>query len=331
MQCEADSEQSLSGRFLITLGNRMLLRDLDYFVSVAESGSFRRAAVQADVTQPAITKAIRRLEAELGVTLLERSRKGTILTDAGTVFVKRAYQLRTNLSEALREAQDMRSRAQGLLRVGVAPSLVESFFRPACSVFLAQRPAARVSLQIALSDELFVGLRRGDLDIVLCSIPKALDPLYAVKPIGFSTLMVVADKSHPILSASEADLGGLEACSWILPRRGVLSRDWVDGVFARHGLAPPTTKVEMDTQTDALLDMVIGSDLLSIAISPMGRGLRSGLASVPFEDLTWHRNVGAMTRAEDAPSPLAQHFLDVVSAGNSEPAGQGLCSDRQSR
>lgn len=295
----------------------MLLRDLDYFVSVAESGSFRRAAIQADVTQPAITKGIRRLEEELGVTLLERSRKGTILTDAGSAFVKRAYQLRSNLSEAFREARDMRSRAHGLLRVGVAPSLVASYFRPACATFLRQRPAARFALQIALSDELFVGLRRGDLDVVLCSIPRSVDPLLHVHLVGASALMVVADKSHPILSAPGARLEGLGAYEWILPRRGVLARDWIDGVFTRNGLTLPITKVEMDTQTDALLPLIVGSELLTITNLPLERqALQESLALVPFEDLKWHRPVGAMTRVEDRLSPLAQYFLDVVLGRN---------------
>lgn len=291
----------------------MLLRDLDFFILIAETGSFRRAAAHADVTQPAITKGIKRLESELGFALLERSGKGTILSDAGASFLKRARQLRNDLNDAMREASDLRSRALGLLRVGVAPTLLETFFRQSGAILLDQRPAARFSLQIALSDELFAGLRRGDLDIVLSSIPDPVDRQFSVRPIGFSSLFVVACDAHPLRVASGLQLAQLAAYQWILPKRGVLARDWIDGVFARHGLPLPIAKIEMDTHTDALLPMIVDTELLSIASAPTGKGaLCTGLSAIPLDDLRWLRKIGALTRADDPLSPLAQHFFEVL-------------------
>lgn len=290
----------------------MLLRDLDFFIMVAETGSFRGAAVQADVTQPAITKGIRRLENELGLKLLDRSSKGTSLSDGGSVFLKRARRLRNDLNDALREASDMRSRASGLLRVGVAPTLVESFFRRPSGVLLSQRPAARFSLHIALSDDLFSGLRRGELDMVLSSIPDPVDRIFNVHPIGFSQLKVVACGAHPALSAAKLNVQQLVAYQWILPRRGVLSRDWIDGIFASRGLPLPITRIELDTQTDALLPMIVGTDLLSISSETIGHDSLEALAALPLEELHWRRPIGALTRIDHPLSPLAQHFLEVL-------------------
>lgn len=290
----------------------MLLRDLDFFILVADTGSFRGAAVQADVTQPAVTKGIRRLESELGLKLLQRSSQGTSLSEAGALFLKRARRLRNDLNDALREASDMRSRALGVLRVGVAPTLVESFFRRPGAMLLSQRPAARFSLQVALTDQLFSGLRRSELDIVVSAIPDPVDAVFKVHPIGHSRLQVVACRSHPALSAPKLSLQKLVSYQWILPRRGVLSRDWVDGVFARHGLPLPIARIELDTHTDALLPMIVGTDLLSISSDSPGHNALAALAAIPLDELALRRHIGALTRAGSPLSPLAQHFFEVL-------------------
>lgn len=292
----------------------MLLRDLDFFILIAESGSFRGAAARAGVTQPAVTKGIKRLEAELGLTLLERSGTGTTLSEAGKVFLSRARQLRNDLGDALREANDLRSRALGLLRVGVAPTLVQPFFSRAGEVFLRQRPAARFSLQIGLSDVLFAGLRRGDLDIVLSSIPSSDTAGLSIRTIGFSRLVVVAGQDHPALAKRHPRLEDLVPYPWILPRRGVLARDWVDGVFARRGLPLPVPWIEVDTQTDALLPMIRGTELVSISSVRDGEPMPAGLAAAPLDELSWERTIGAITRADQPPSPLAQHFVELLAA-----------------
>jgi DNA-binding transcriptional LysR family regulator len=300
----------------------MLLRDLDFFILVAETASFRGAAAQADVTQPAITKGIKRLENELGLRLFERDAKGTALTDSGAVFLKRARRLRNDLNDALREASDLRSRALGLLRVGVAPTLVDSFFRKPAAILLGQRPAARFSLQIALSDELFFGLRRGDLDVVLSSIPEPLDPGFRVPPLGYSQLSIVGWRSHPLMSESRVNVQQLVEYQWILPRRGVLARDWIDGLFARHSLPLPVARIELDTLTDALLPILVGTSLLSIS-SASGQDVGGDLATFPQAELSWRRSIGALTRADISLSPLAQHFyailVDPIATAHSTP------------
>lgn len=291
----------------------MLLRDLEFFVHVAETRSFRKAAERAEVTQPAVTKAIARLEKELGLTLLSRTRAGADLTEAGAAFLKRARQVRLGLQDALREASDIRSRHQGLLRVGVAPSLVPTFFRRGCAVFIQQRPAARFDLTISLSDQLFSRLRRGDVDLVVCSIPEPVPPDFSVAPIGHSSLCVVARPGHPALSKRRLHLEQLADYQWILPRRGVVARDWLDGLFISKGLPLPVSKIEMDSQTGDLLRLTAGTDLLSIAAGLSEADVRAaGLAIVPLPETQWRRAVGALTRSGGSTPHLVSHFVEVL-------------------
>lgn len=299
----------------------MLLRDLDFFISLAEAGSFRRAASRVDVTQPAITKAVRRLEAELGLRLVDRSRTGAELTEAGAAFLKRARRLRQDLEDALREAADLRTRSQGLLRIGCAPSLVAQFFVGPGAVVAEQRPASRFQLSVALSDLLFASLRRGELDLVICTLPERVDSAFEARAIGVSTLTAVASSGHPLLRKPGLQLSDLVDQAWILPRRGVLTRDWLDRVFAMRGLPLPQARVEIDFRADPLLPMAAGSTMLSVVSEPSAGGFEeAGLAALPLEELRWRRTVGALTRAGGPASPLAEHFIEVLASAG-EPGG----------
>ena len=293
----------------------MLLRDLDYFIALAEAGSFRRAATRMDVSQPAITKAIRRLEVELGLGLVTRSSVGAELTEAGAAFLKRASRLRQDLQDALREAADLRTRSQGLLRVGCAPSLITQFFVGTGAVVAEHRPASRFQLFVALSDLLFAKLRRGELDLVICTVPDRVDVAFETRPVGVSTLVVVASRGHALLKRKRLELSHLVDQPWILPRRGVLTRDWIDGIFARHGLPLPQVRFELDIQADPLVPMAAASSMLAVTSElPAAQLARAGLAALPMDELRWRRTVGALTRAGAPVSPLAQHFMDVLAS-----------------
>lgn len=110
------------------------LDDLDHFLAVARHGQVRRAAADAQLTQPAITKAIQRLEAELGFPLFVRSRRGMALTAPAERFLQRVGSLRANLGDAIKEAADLHLGALGVLRAGVSPLYAQRLFVPACTV-----------------------------------------------------------------------------------------------------------------------------------------------------------------------------------------------------
>lgn len=281
---------------------------------VAETRSFRKTAERTGVTQPAVTKAIARLEKELGLTLLQRTRSGADLTEAGTAFLGRARQVRLNLEDAIREASDIRSRYQALLRVGVAPSLVDNFFRRGCALFTAQRPAARFDVTIGLSDQLFAMLRRGDVDLVISSIPNPPPPDFRVTALGESLVAVVASSTHALVKQRRLKLEQLLRYQWILPRRGVVARDWLEGLFLARELPLPVTRIDMNTLTGRWMRIAADTDLLSIAAGASEDELRgAGLAILPLAETQWQRPVGALTRAALEPPALVRDFVAILS------------------
>ena len=104
----------------------MDLRALRYFVHVAEARSFSKAAVQLRIAQPALSRQIRKLEDEVGIALILRTRRQLELTDAGLLLLQRAHSL---LRQAAQTADDVRahgSRVQGTLTLGVSPTICEA-------------------------------------------------------------------------------------------------------------------------------------------------------------------------------------------------------------
>src|SRR5215218_302924 len=99
----------------------MELRHLRYFVAVAEELHFRRAAERLHVAQPAVSEQVRKLEAELGVRLLNRNHRGVALTDAGAAMLDEARRVLVQADVAQRAARAANERAIGRLRIGYLP------------------------------------------------------------------------------------------------------------------------------------------------------------------------------------------------------------------
>jgi hypothetical protein len=126
-------------------------------------------------------------------------------------------------------------------------------------------------------------------------------------------LCAVARAEHPVLSKRRMRLEHLSDYQWIMPRRGVVARDWLDGLFISRQLPLPVSKIGMDTQTADLLRLAADTDLLSIApgISQADLGA-AGLAIVPLPETQWRRAVGAVMRSGGSTRPLVSHFVEVL-------------------
>ena len=143
----------------------MELRQLRYFVAVAEEGNISRAAKRIFLTQPALSRQIRALEDEIGQCLLERQAHSIRLTPAGETLLREAGDL-------LQQAEQMLERVRGAgrgprLRIGYAPSLAAGLLSPAVETFTQAHPNARIELLDSSTNEMLSGLESGTLDVAL--------------------------------------------------------------------------------------------------------------------------------------------------------------------
>jgi DNA-binding transcriptional LysR family regulator len=147
-------------------GSPTEFRQLRYFVTVAEELHFGRAAGRLFISQPALSQAIAKLEASIGVKLLVRNRQGVVLTEAGTELASRARSMLAARDEALNRIRLIDQGEAGVLRVGVAV-FAEHAVMPALSALTARYPRLVIDRVVALTDRLVDQLGAGMLDAVL--------------------------------------------------------------------------------------------------------------------------------------------------------------------
>jgi LysR family nitrogen assimilation transcriptional regulator len=150
----------------------MELRQLKYFVGIAELGSFTKAAVVLDIAQPALSRQIRELESELGVPLLVRTGRGALLTDAGVKFLGRAKMILDDAERALQEARSLQGRPMGLVSVGMPPSIGSILSVPTVMRVRSLYPEIQLQLTEGYSGHIQEWLLSGRLDIGVLYVPQ---------------------------------------------------------------------------------------------------------------------------------------------------------------
>ena len=145
----------------------MDLKQLEYFVRVAELGSFTRASIALDIAQPALSRQIRLLEVELRQNLLTRTGRGAIPTEAGKLLLKHGRGILHQVEVAREELGAARGGLAGRVSIGLPPSLSKLITVPLTRAFRQQLPHAQLTLTEGFSILMLEGLRVGNLDMAV--------------------------------------------------------------------------------------------------------------------------------------------------------------------
>jgi DNA-binding transcriptional LysR family regulator len=291
----------------------MDIRDITYFLEVASTGRLREAAENCGVTQPAMSKAVHRLELEFGLVLFDRSATGMRLTDAGRVFQVHAQRLNADYADTVREANEIRAGSAGLLRVGSTNALLTRLVLPALTELLVKRPGMRSELHISPADELFERLAAGLLDIVVAATYGAKPKDLRAVSIGTDELVAVTRRGHKLHRGTGLALRDLVHYPWILTARGSISREALDATFRRNGLPPPIVTMQIEFMSAELLDVVRNSDLIALSSAQLVASQEAGsLQTIDLPELTIARDLSTFTRDQATLSPLAGEFVDCI-------------------
>src|ERR1700753_1616869 len=147
----------------------MELHQIRYFVALAKSLNFTRAAEQCNVTQPALTKAIQKLEYELGGALVYRERQLTQLTDLGKLMLPMLERSLSAVEDARSNAREFNRKKVATLRVALTPSISASILMKPLAALTRKLPGLQVDLVEAESSNVFDGLLSGDISAALGS------------------------------------------------------------------------------------------------------------------------------------------------------------------
>ncbi|MBN9410728.1 MAG: LysR family transcriptional regulator [Burkholderiales bacterium] len=249
----------------------MDIRQLEYFVRVAELGNVTRASIDLDVTQPALSRQIRQLETELRQNLLIRHGRGVELTEAGKVLLEHARVILHQLQRAREDVGRVRGGLGGHVAVGLPPGIAKMLAVPLTRAFRAQLPDATVSIAEGLSLQLQDQLIGGHLDVALLYNAAWSPELECTCVLEEDFFLVTLRR--PGMSEAPIGLHELAAEPLIIPTRSHAIRTLVESRLAGIGCRP-TIALEVDGIA-AILDLVAdgaGSAVLSLnAVVKSGR------------------------------------------------------------
>ncbi|MFC4101806.1 LysR substrate-binding domain-containing protein [Paenibacillus xanthanilyticus] len=196
----------------------MDLKQLHYFVTVAEAGSFTQAARQLHLSQPSLSKMVRLLEEELGVLLLDRSAKPLELTDAGAVILKSARQVLQSVERMSGELAEVLALKKGKLHLGIPPMIGSTFLPPVIERFLALYPDIRLQVTERGGKRLEEDILEGELDFGMVLLPVKDEAKFCIMPCLHEDLLLVADKQHPFAHRRTVPLAELEREAFVMFR-----------------------------------------------------------------------------------------------------------------
>lgn len=290
----------------------MDLRDLKYFVAIAQAGNTRRAADIVHRSQAALVKAVDRLEASLGAQLFERIGRGQRLTAAGEALLARATSLLGAADAVRAEVLAVGSGVSGLVRLGSGPLGAEYLLPTISQLLLKEAPDVQLQLLIRMNYELRVELREGNLDLVLGFVPDQEDAEFSCDTLLKDVVVVAAGAGHPVFARKRRlTLEALSGFQWALPNLSVASRIWLDQVFEQQGLARPLAQIE--TNSIPLIPRVIAdTHLLSFVSRRTIAASQGRLREVPLTATTLVRNFGLTYLRGVSLSPAAQKLVGLL-------------------
>ncbi|MDE2050516.1 MAG: LysR family transcriptional regulator [Gammaproteobacteria bacterium] len=295
----------------------MELRHLRYFLAVAEELNFTRAAERLGISQPPLTQQVKALEAELGVTLLDRSAYRIELTDAGRIFAAEAARILGDARSAVQAARRAATGATGRVRVGFTESAsFNSLVTATLRSFRSDYPAVEVSLEEHPSTDLILALRLGRIDTAFVRPPLPAQRGLTLHLLEKEPLVVAVPSGHALAGRPQVDLAALAAETFILYPRAVRP-GLADTVVAACEAAGFTPKVgQYAPQLSSTINLVAAS--LGISIVPESMRCLQALAVtyLPLSGEPLHALLGIAYRTDES-SAVVHNFVDAARRGRS--------------
>jgi len=217
-----------------TLASNMNLRHLRTFVVVADAGGFAAASAKLNLSQPAASRQIQALEADLRVMLFDRIGRRVHLTSEGDDLLRRSRLLLAEADSLAERARALEKGEKGILRVGATPQVIENTLAPFLGPYRRRHSGVEVHLIEDGGNRLPARLRDGDIQLVLTAVFHDLQqrPLYPVYAVG------VAAKSHRLGRRRTIDVGDLREEPLLVLDRTFLSREWLDVACSAAHIRP---------------------------------------------------------------------------------------------
>ncbi|KAB0599391.1 LysR family transcriptional regulator [Cupriavidus gilardii] len=302
-------------------GSHMDLRQLRYFIAVAEEGNYSRAAERLHISQPPLSQQIKSLEGTLRVTLFERGRHGARLTRAGEALLTRARRIVDDCDSVERQVRRVAEGLEGYLRIGIINSVMYGPLPLTLRQFQLRNPGVEWTLHELLPDQQYEALARGRIDVGFSCSAAARSDLRSIL-VYAQPLVVAMASDHPLARAPRVSLRQLSGDAFVLLN---MQSPMIRNVLAaclREGFEPRVMHESVDPET--VLGLVGAGVGVSVLPASLSATRRDDVSYVPLAARRLDADLHATVRREHA-LPALERFLalleDVTRAWHREVFG----------
>ena len=289
----------------------MELRQLQYFQEVCRVGNFTKAAANLFVAQPAVTNAIRKLEAELGLKLLNRTNKAVSLTSEGYIFLERTRSLLDTFNDLKQEMRDVKETVHGSLNIGVPPQTGAFFLPGIFPEFSSRYPDLFLNVFEEGAAILTTLLESGELDVGIFILTNP-SLLLNTKVIRREPLLLCVSSRHPFSTRSSVDFSELRSEKFILRKQNSSSREIVLNLCQKHGFKPNVLLSSNQIQT---IKALVAKNAGIAFFTGMALKNDSDIVAIPLAE-PFIVDVGLAWKKGKYVSKAAQAFIDFVAGAS---------------
>ncbi|MFG1925515.1 LysR family transcriptional regulator [Cryptosporangium sp. NPDC048952] len=285
----------------------MELRQLAYFLAVADTGSFTKAAERVRVAQPGVSAQVRQLERELGHPLLDRSGRAVRLTEVGTAVVPYARAALAAVDAARQAVDELTGLLRGRVAIGMITSCGPLGLPGILADFHSRYPAVEITLTEGGSDELTLAVHTGTLDAAIIGLPSAPPAGLALQLVTDEPLVGAVAADHPLAGRDSVKLADLREQPLISLPSGTGIRSRLEDACAAAGFAP-TIAFEA---SDPFLLADLAARGLGLAILPASvvEPPPDGVRPIAIVDPALRGQLALAWRASGPTNPAAKSFL----------------------
>ena len=291
-------------------------RRLAIFVELVEQRHMGAVAESLDISQPAVSQALREVETSLGVELLVRSPGGLLPTPLGALLAMHIRRALAELRAAEVEIGSLQGAVSGRVVVGTL-SRGRARLLPRAIVRLTESyPHLTVSTIEGSFEHLATRLRAGDIDFMICALRPPEHTVGLVREVvAHDALALMVRHSHPLVRKKVLKFAHIEDAQWVLPPRGTPTREQLENAFRQRGLREP--KVVVETADLAITRGLLLESNMMTAVSPhlFQHEIETRAVSIlPLELPETRRGIGILQRSASSPSLAARLLMDNIRA-----------------
>ena len=283
----------------------MELRQLEYFQMASRLRNITRAAERLRVSQPNITVAIKKLEAELGIQLFDRSQKQLSLTPEGAVFLNRVELALRNIQDAVLEVNDYKQLQKGTIKIGVPPMMGAYLFPRIFSSFQRRYSHLDIFMHEEASMSIREQLERDELDFGIIIISGASHHLQLL-PMSKNQILCCVPEDSPLASKKSLSLQDVADSKIVMLKEGSFLRQTILGKMKDANITP---NIVLECNQIVTLKGLVASGVGITFLLDMVAGNEPGMKAIPLAEPLFV-DVGLAWKKDRYISKAAQSFID---------------------